>query len=99
MYLYLFTPDHETTMVCVCLMKDWKRYEAENLLITHHVGVGVFECVCRCMCVVFTVCVTVFISHLSVTVYCGIPVDHQCVVKLFKLTNKTFVTKMRLSRV
>lgn len=49
---------------------------------------------CQCMCVVF-VCVTVFISHLCVAVYCGAPVDHQCVssVEIFKLTNKIFVTK------
>lgn len=48
-------------------------------------------CVCGCVCDVL-LCVTDLICHLCVTVYCGIPVDHQCVSEVFK-NNKTFITK------
>lgn len=93
--MYLpFTPDHETIMTCVFVEREEKTWgrEFDNNPSCWCVGV------CQCMCVVF-LCVTVFISHLCVTVYCGISVDHLCVVKIFKLTNKTFVTKMFLSGV
>lgn len=47
MYL-LFTPEPSNRT-------DGRRHEADNVLITHHVGVRA----CACMCVVF-VCATVF---------------------------------------
>ena len=70
-------------------MKDRKRPKAENMLIAHNVGVRV--CV-RVQCL----CVSVFISHFCLAVYCCTPVDHQCVL-IFKMNNKAFVTKMFLS--